>query len=494
MEMESATLLLLLMMMMMALLGWGLRGRGGPDGLPPGPLPLPLLGNLLQLDPTRLYQSLIKLGNQFGPVFTVYLGPRPCVVLNGYEAVRDALVLQGDQFSGRGDLPVFNRFTRGNGIAFSNGEKWRVLRSFALMSLKNFGLGQRSIEARIQEEASCLGQELAKTDGAPFDPQDLICNAVSNIICAVVFGQRYGYDDSDFLTLLGLFNDNFRLMSSRCGELYNIFPDLMDLLPGPHRRIFSNFEKLRVFISERVRQHRETRQPGQPRDFIDCFLDQMDKEKEDPLTNFHSETLVMTTHNLFFGGTETTSTTLRYTLLILLKYPDVAERVYAEIDEVMGRSGAPCLAHRVRMPYTNAVLHEAQRFITVLPTGLPRAVTQDTRFRGYLLPKGTNVIPLLVSVHRDPTQFKDPDAFNPENFLDEKGAFRNSDAFMPFAPASCNAFACAPWSPPTPSTSPRGTRGWATCPHPTSCACWPAEPLARATLSLLPPLTRQIQH
>ncbi|XP_038623356.1 cytochrome P450 2F2-like isoform X1 [Tachyglossus aculeatus] len=434
MEMESATLLLLLMMMMMALLGWGLRGRGGPDGLPPGPLPLPLLGNLLQLDPTRLYQSLIKLGNQFGPVFTVYLGPRPCVVLNGYEAVRDALVLQGDQFSGRGDLPVFNRFTRGNGIAFSNGEKWRVLRSFALMSLKNFGLGQRSIEARIQEEASCLGQELAKTDGAPFDPQDLICNAVSNIICAVVFGQRYGYDDSDFLTLLGLFNDNFRLMSSRCGELYNIFPDLMDLLPGPHRRIFSNFEKLRVFISERVRQHRETRQPGQPRDFIDCFLDQMDKEKEDPLTNFHSETLVMTTHNLFFGGTETTSTTLRYTLLILLKYPDVAERVYAEIDEVMGRSGAPCLAHRVRMPYTNAVLHEAQRFITVLPTGLPRAVTQDTRFRGYLLPKGTNVIPLLVSVHRDPTQFKDPDAFNPENFLDEKGAFRNSDAFMPFAP------------------------------------------------------------
>lgn len=48
------------------------------------------------------------------------------------------------------------------------------------------------------------------------------------------------------------------------------------------------------------------------------------QEQEDPESHFQEETLVMTTHNLFFGGTETTSTTLRYGLLILLKYPEVA--------------------------------------------------------------------------------------------------------------------------------------------------------------------------
>lgn len=48
-------------------------------------------------------------------MFTVRLGPRPAVVLCGYSALRDTLVLQADAFSGRGAMPVFERFTRGNG-------------------------------------------------------------------------------------------------------------------------------------------------------------------------------------------------------------------------------------------------------------------------------------------------------------------------------------------------------------------------------------------
>lgn len=59
--------------------------------------------------------------------------------------------------------------------------------------------------------------------------------------------------------------------------MYNVFPTLLDWLPGPHHRIFQNFTELRVFISEQIQRHQQTRQPGKPRDFIDCFLDQMDK-------------------------------------------------------------------------------------------------------------------------------------------------------------------------------------------------------------------------
>lgn len=106
----------------------------------------------------------------------------------------------------------------------------------------------------------------------------------------------------------------------------------------------------------------------------------------------------------------------------------------AELDAVVGRTRTPRLEDRKRLPYTNAVLHEIQRFVSVLPLGLPRALTRDARLRGYFLPKGTLVIPLLVSSHRDPTQFKDPDCFNPTNFLDDKGEFQSKDAFMPFAP------------------------------------------------------------
>uniref|UniRef100_A0A8D2LBU5 Uncharacterized protein n=1 Tax=Varanus komodoensis TaxID=61221 RepID=A0A8D2LBU5_VARKO len=283
---------------------------------------------------------------------------------------------------------------RRRGIAFSNGEKWKTLRRFALHALKNFGMGRRSIEVRIQEEAQCLVQEFRKTGGAPFNPLDLVCRAVSNVICAVVFGRRFDYEDAAFLVLLNHLNDNFRIMSSAWGELYNIFPRLMDFLPGPHHQIFRNFEKLRQFIAERIRQHQRDLNPREPQDFIDCFLVRMEQEKQDPLSHFHMETLVMTTHNLFFGGTETTSTTLRYSFLILMKHPEVAARVHEEIDRVIGPERTPCLADRKHMPYTDAVLYEVQRFISILPMGLPRAVTRDTPFRGYLLPKS-----LLAAAH-----------------------------------------------------------------------------------------------
>ncbi|XP_006871580.1 PREDICTED: cytochrome P450 2F2-like [Chrysochloris asiatica] len=434
MSMGLVTLLLLLLLLALAWRSWGVQGTWKRGALPPGPTPLPLLGNLLLLQSGRLDRTLMELSGRWGPVFTLHLGPRPAVVLCGYAALRDALVLQADTFSGRGAMAVFERFTRGNGIVFSNGPRWLTLRNFALGALKEFGLGTRTIEERVLEEATCLLEEFQATIGVPFDPRRLLDNAVSNVICSVVFGNRYGYRDPEFLRLLDLFSDNFRIMSSRWGEMYNIFPSLLDWLPGPHHRIFRNFAELRVFISEQIQRHRQTRQPGVPRDFIDCFLDQMDKEQQDAESHFQEETLVMTTHNLFFGGTETTSITLRYGLLILLKYPEVAAKVQEELDTVVGRIRLPSQADRARLPYTNAVLHEIQRFISVLPLGLPRALTRDAHLHDYFLPKGTSVIPLLMSSHRDPTQFKDPDCFNPTNFLDDKGNFRSNDAFMPFAP------------------------------------------------------------
>ncbi|XP_077192786.1 cytochrome P450 2F2-like isoform X1 [Paroedura picta] len=410
------------------------RRRAKKGRLPPGPPALPLLGNLLQLDPSAMYRSLEKLSERYGPVYTIHLGSLPCVVLCGYQAVKEALVDQANDFSDRGDFPVFYRFTKGNGIAFSNGEKWKVLRRFTLQTLKNFGVGRSSIEERIQEEAQCLVQEFRKTGGSPFNPINPVCRAVANVICSVVFGKRFDYEDASFLTLLDHLNENFKIMSSFWGEVYNIFPRLMDFLPGPHHQIFRNFESLRQFIAGHIRRHQESLNPSAPRDFIDCFLIRMEQEKQDPLSYFHTETLVMSTHNLFFGGTETTSSTLRYSFLILMKFPKVAAKVHQEIDQVIGRDRAPCLADRKLMPYTDAVIYEIQRFITILPMGLPRAVTRDTPFRSFLFPKGTNVIPLLSSVHFDPSQFKDPNSFNPANFLDENNSFQSNEAFMPFAP------------------------------------------------------------
>lgn len=57
----------------------------------------------------------LQLSKSYGPVMTVYLGPQRAVVLVGYDAVKEALVDQGDDFNGRGQVPFLVRATRGYG-------------------------------------------------------------------------------------------------------------------------------------------------------------------------------------------------------------------------------------------------------------------------------------------------------------------------------------------------------------------------------------------
>ncbi|EGW12186.1 Cytochrome P450 2C26 [Cricetulus griseus] len=100
----------------------------------------------------------------YGPVFTLYLGMKPTVVLHGYEAVKEALIDRGEEFAGRRSFPMAERFNKGLGIVFSNGSIWKETRRFTLMTLRNLGMGKRSIEDRVQEEAQCLVEELRKTN------------------------------------------------------------------------------------------------------------------------------------------------------------------------------------------------------------------------------------------------------------------------------------------------------------------------------------------
>ncbi|XP_044113282.1 cytochrome P450 2F5 isoform X1 [Neovison vison] len=436
--MDSLSIAILLGLLALTSLFLTLSSRG-KGRLPPGPRPLPFLGNLLQLRSQDMLTSLTKLSKEYGCVYTVHLGPRRVVVLSGYQAVKEALVDQGEDFSGRGDYPVFFNFTKGNGIAFSNGDRWKVLRRFSVQILRNFGMGKRSIEERILEEGSFLLAELRKTEGKPFDPTFVLSRSVSNIICSVIFGSRFDYDDERLLTIIRLINDNFQIMSGPWGELYNIFPSLLDWVPGPHRRLFQNYGCMKDLIARSVRDHQDSLDPNSPRDFIDCFLNKMAQEKQDPHSHFHMDTLLMTTHNLLFGGTETVGTTLRHAFLVLMKYPKVQARVQEEIDRVVGRARLPALEDRAAMPYTDAVIHEVQRFADVIPMNLPHRVTRDTAFRGFLIPKGTDIITLLNTVHYDPSQFLTPQEFNPEHFLDANQSFKKNPAFMPFSAGESHA-------------------------------------------------------
>ncbi|XP_074195461.1 cytochrome P450 2C19 [Rhinolophus sinicus] len=409
------------------------KQNSGKGNLPPGPTPLPVIGNILQLDVKNMSKSLSNLSKVYGPVFTVYFGMNPTVVLCGYEAVKEALIDLGEDFSGRGRFPVFDRVNKGFGVLFSNGKRWKEMRRFSLMTLRNFGMGKRSIEDRVQEEARCLVEELRKTNASPCDPTFILGCAPCNVICSIIFQKRFDYKDQDFLNIMKAFNENASILSSAWMQICNTFPVLFDYFPGSYTQFHKNFDFVKSYVMEKTREHQESLDVNNPRDFIDCFLIKMEQEKDNPQLEFTFENLTNTVTDLFGAGTETTSTTLRYALLLLLKHPEVAAKVQEEIERVVGRHRSPCMQDRSRMPYSDAVVHEVQRYIDLVPTNLPHSVIRDVKFRNYLIPKGTTIFTSLTSVLHSDKEFPNPEVFDPGHFLDESGNFKKSDYFMPFS-------------------------------------------------------------
>uniref|UniRef100_A0A8C5U9X0 Uncharacterized protein n=1 Tax=Malurus cyaneus samueli TaxID=2593467 RepID=A0A8C5U9X0_9PASS len=101
------------------------------------------------------------------------------------------------------------------------------------------------------------------------------------------------------------------------------------------------------------------------------------------MSNINSETIV----DLFIAGTETTATTLLWALFYMVIYPDIQEKVQKELDAVVGCSHIFSYEDRKTLPYTNAVIHEIQRYSKIVLIALPRMSVKDTELLGYHVPK-----------------------------------------------------------------------------------------------------------
>ncbi|XP_016094679.1 cytochrome P450, family 2, subfamily V, polypeptide 1 isoform X2 [Sinocyclocheilus grahami] len=336
----------LLMFVIFLLISDHLRNRK-PRNYPPGPTPLPFIGNAFNLDAKQPHIHLTKMSDHYGNIFSLRLGSLNTVVVNTYSMVKKTLIDHANIFTGRPTNDVIKRIIKCQGVTFNNGYSWKQQRRFTLSTLKYFGVGKRSLEVIIMEEYKFLHQTITETN--------------------------------------------------------------------------------------EVDKHYADWDPSSPRDFIDCYLTEIQKRKDDLEAGFHEEGLQYAVLDLFVAGTETTSTTLLWAFVYMMKYPEIQEKVQQEIGKVAGRSRRPNIDDRPSMPYTDAVIHEVQRMGNVVPLSVPRVTNEDSILEGYYIPKGTQIIPNLTSVLFDQTKWKTPYSFDPQNFLNAQGEFEKPEAFIPFS-------------------------------------------------------------
>ncbi|XP_062999317.1 cytochrome P450 2W1-like [Elgaria multicarinata webbii] len=426
----SPTVIVWLFAVLLLATFWCLSSPGKPS-LPPGPLALPFIGNLHLIDCTRQDVSFMKLSEKHGPVFTVHFGPQKTVVLTGYEAVKEALLSRGNEFIDRPLIPIFDRIQHGNGMFFSVGELWKTTRRYSLSSIRDLGMGTKRMEERILEELHFLSGKINSFKGESFPLREFSC-APTNITFAILFGDRFDYADPTFITFLNLVHDVMTLLGAPFLHLFNVYP-FLGFLFKPHKMILKKIDEACAVLKKHIQTSKQSINENHLLNYIDVMLFKQQEEERIKAKNiFHDANVLASVLDLVMAGTETTATTLQWAILLMMKYPEIQRKVQEEIKRVLGAGRLPTFEDKKQMPFANAVVHEVQRFASVVPQ-LPRCTAVDTHFRGYFIPKGTTVIPSLTSVLYDKTQWETPNRFNPNHFLDAEGHFVKKDAFMPFS-------------------------------------------------------------
>ncbi|XP_038058681.1 cytochrome P450 2J6-like [Patiria miniata] len=418
----------LLCVVVLLVLRWFL---GRPKNLPPGPWGFPLIGSVPAIirevrrgvEPHDLF---MRYAAKFGPVFRLQILNKTVVVLNDYTSVKEAF--QHPQLNDRPKL-LFTKLFRSEGVGMASGEKWIELRRFCLTVLRSFGVGKTSFEEKIGTEAEELMKEMSAFNGKPFDPKPLLSNAVSNVICSVIFGKRYEYADGEFKNLLSMLGENVKLFGSGGAMLF--FPALRYLPFMSTDKLESNMEAIRLFLTRIIDNHRAIFDLDNLDDFIDAYLMELKAGAKHVHLTEHSFT--GTVGNLFGAGTETTGTTLQWALLYMAVYPEIQQRVQAEIDAVVGRNRLPRMADKPELNFTRAVIWEVQRMTIIAPLGVAHAAASDTQFHGFVIPKGALLVPNLWAVAHDPKVWSDPNKFQPERFLNDKGEAVQAEELIPFS-------------------------------------------------------------
>ncbi|XP_038987443.1 trimethyltridecatetraene synthase-like [Phoenix dactylifera] len=406
--------------------------------LPPGPKPLPVIGNL-NLISSLPHRSLHALSQKYGPLMHLYFGSFPVIVASSVDTAKLILKTHDVTFCGRPKTAA-GKWTAYNysNIGWSQyGPYWRQARKMCMTELFSARRLDSYKYIRVEEVKNLL-RDLFNSSGRPVNLSDHLSNASLSIISRMVLGKKY-LDKSEssvvspveFKAML----DEFMLLNGVMNIGDSIpWLDFLDL-QGYIKRMKKIGKKFDRFLEHVLDEHGERRRREGEKFVTKDMVDVLLLLADDPNLEVKLERRGVKgfTQDLIAGGTDTYAVTMEWVISELLKRPEIFKKATEELDRVIGRSRWVEEKEVHHLPYIEAIMKETMRMHPVVPMLIPRQCMEDCRVAGYDIRAGTRVLVNVWTIGRDPGIWDAPEEFRPERFIGSSIDVKGKDfELLPF--------------------------------------------------------------
>ncbi|KAI8542227.1 hypothetical protein RHMOL_Rhmol08G0121900 [Rhododendron molle] len=425
--------ILLSITLVRALLSLLRRSKPGRPKLPPGPVPLPVIGSLLKLG-DKPHKSLAELAKIYGPIMSLKLGQKTTVVISSPALAKEILQKQDLAFSTRSIPNAVHAHDhhKYSTVWLPVTNQWRSLRKALnsnIFSGNRLDASQNLRRQKVQELIEYIGK--CCQEGVAVDIGSAVFKTSLNLLSNTIFSIDMADPTQDSV-------QQFRHLVWRTVKemgkpnLVDYFPILDKIDPqGIRRRVKSHFEDTFEMFGRLIDERLELRRSGKSgaeNDVTDILLNISEENGE--INRTHIEHLCL---DIFGAGTDTTSSSVEWAMAELLCTPETLQKAKAELVQTIGK-GKPIEESDIpRLPYLQAIVKEIMRLHPPAPLLVPRTVETDVEVYGYTVPQGAQVLVNAWAIGHDPSVWANPTSFMPERFLDSDIDIRGRDfELIPF--------------------------------------------------------------
>jgi cytochrome P450 len=381
----------------------------------PGPPPLPLVGNLLQMDTGRMHRAMEQWSQRYGDLFCFRVGRRRILGVADPTAIG---VILRDRPGGyrRTELleRVFQELGVG-GVFAANGAIWRAQRKMVMAAFDTghvktyFSFLTRVTERFYRRLSTYAGR------GTGFDLQAELMRYTVDVISGLAFGVDINTIESDGETIQTHLNHVFPMLNRRLSApfaYWRWFKLPADRELDRHLAIVHR-EVARLIALARGRLAADPGLRLEPANLLEAMI----VESEMPGSTLTDVDVASNVVTMLLAGEDTTAHTLAWLLYLVTRQPRVVERLAVEASAVLAEQPYADRLDRVsQLAYTAACAHETMRLKPVAPILLLQAIEPKV-VGDVAIPAGTVVATLMRRGSMDKRYFERPDCFEPDRWL-----------------------------------------------------------------------------